>query len=64
MLESSKKGLEEEKELLDRGKREAGAEADKLDQRREVSDENMEKKILYACTSVYYLLLAPAPAPQ
>lgn len=37
VLESSKKGLEEEKKLLDRGKREAGAEADQLDQRREVS---------------------------
>lgn len=36
LLASSKRDLEEEKELLQRGKREAAAEADKLDQRREV----------------------------
>lgn len=37
MLESSKRELEEEKELLERGRREAAGEADKLDKRREVS---------------------------
>lgn len=36
MLAASKKDLEEEKALLERGKREAATEADKLEQRREV----------------------------
>lgn len=36
MLASSRRELEEEKELLERGKREAATEADKLDLRREV----------------------------
>lgn len=35
-VEFSKKGLEEEKELLETGRQEARGEADKLDQRREV----------------------------
>ena len=36
VLESGKKELGEAKELLERGKREAAAEADKLDERKEV----------------------------
>lgn len=36
MLASSKRDLDQEKELLQRGKREAAAEADKLEKRREV----------------------------
>lgn len=38
VLESNKKGLQEERELLERGKREAAEEADKLDGRREVTE--------------------------
>lgn len=37
VLESSKRELEEEKSLLERGRRDAAGEADKLDERREVS---------------------------
>lgn len=37
VLESSKRELEEEKDLLERGRRDAAGEAEKLDERREVS---------------------------
>lgn len=38
VLESSKRELEEEKGLLERGRRDAAGEADKLYQRREVNE--------------------------
>lgn len=38
VLASSKRELEEDRQLLERGKREAATEADNLDQRREVGN--------------------------
>ena len=49
VLASSKRELEEERQLLERGKKEAATEAENLDRRREVC--------YVACTKKYYVAL-------
>ena len=52
VLESSKRDLEEEKGLLERGRRDAAEEADKLDERRGVSERGFSALV---CTRVWWV---------